>query len=50
MKRKFHSDDNFPLGKILNINSMTIVIRSVFQENNRYYPHIFLDECLCELC
>ena len=26
-----------------------MVIRSVFQEDNKYYTQIFLDECLYEL-
>ena len=28
---------------------MTIVLRSVFQEDKKYYLHGFLDECLYEL-
>ena len=28
---------------------MTIVIRSVFQKDGKYYPQFFLDECLYEL-
>ena len=49
MKIKFSSDDNLPLNKILKIHNMTTVIRSVFQENRKYYPQVFLDECLYEL-
>ena len=49
MKIKFNSDDNLPLNKILKIHNMTIVIRSAFQEDNKYYPQVFLDECLYEL-
>ena len=49
MKIKFNSDDNLPLNKILKIHNMTIVIRSVFQEDSKYYPQIFLDEYLYEL-
>ena len=49
MKVKFNSDDNLPLNKILKLNNLTIVVRSVFQEDNKYYPQIFLDECLYEL-
>ena len=49
MKIKFNSDDNLPLNKILKIHNMTIVIRSVFQENRKYYPQVFLDECFYEL-
>ena len=39
MKIKFKSDDNLPLGKILNIPVYVILVRSVFQKN--YYPQIF---------
>ena len=38
MKIKFNLDDNLPLNKILKAHYVTIVVRSVFQENNRYYP------------
>ena len=46
---KFSSDDNLPLNKILKLHSMMTVIRSVFQEDSKYYPQVFLDECLYEL-
>ena len=49
MKIKFNSDDKFPLNEQLNFLSITIIIRSVFQENGKYYPQIFLDECLYKL-
>ena len=48
MKIKFNSDDNLPLNKLLRIHMLTVIVRSVFQENNRYYPQVFLDECLYE--
>ena len=28
---------------------MTIVVRAVFDKNNKYYPHVFLDECLYKI-
>ena len=28
---------------------MIIVVRAVFHENNKYYPQVFLHECLYEL-
>ena len=28
---------------------MTIVVRAVFHENIKYYPQVFLDECLYKL-
>ena len=49
MKIKFNSDDNLPLNKILRLHNSTIVFRSVFQEDNKLYPQIFLYECLYEL-
>ena len=49
MKIKFNLDDNLPLNKILKPHIVTIVIRSVFQENSKYYPEVSLDECLCEV-
>ena len=29
---------------------MTIVIRSIFLEDGKYYPEVYLGECLYELC
>ena len=49
MKIKFNSDDNVPLRKIVKLLTITIVIRSVFQEENKYYSQVLLDECLFEL-
>ena len=47
MKIKFESDDVLSLGKILNI-PVYITVRSVFQENNNYYPQVYLHECFYE--
>ena len=46
MKIKFDSDDNLPLSKTIEIPIVTIAIRAVFHENNKYYPEVFLDEFL----
>ena len=43
MNIKFNSDDNFPFNKILKLQNMAIVIRSVFQEDDKYYPQVILD-------
>ena len=45
-KIKFDSDDKLPLNKTIEIPLVTIVVRAVFHENNKYYPRVFLDECL----
>ena len=49
MKIKFNSDDDLPLNKTLKLHNMTIIIRSFFEEDGRYYPQVFLEECLYEL-
>ena len=49
MKIQFNSDDNLPLNKQLKFHSTAIIIRSVFEEVGKYYPHVFLDEYLHEV-
>ena len=49
MKIKFNSDDNLPLNKMLKLRMLTIIVRSVFEEDGKYYPQVFLDECLYEV-
>ena len=49
MKIKFNSDDNLPLNKQLKFQNMTITIRSVFEEDGKLYPQVFLDDTLYEL-
>ena len=46
MKTNFNSDSKLPLNKTIEIPIMIIVVRTVFYEKNKYYPHVFLDECL----
>ena len=46
MKIKFNTDDNIPLNKIIYFPTITIIIRSVTQKDGKYYPQLFLDECL----
>ena len=47
MKIRFESDDDLPLGKILGIHIM-VVTKSVFQEDNKYYPQVLLHEWVHE--
>ena len=49
MKIKFNSDDDFPLNKPLKFHAMIITIRSVFEEDGKLYPQVFLDDALYEL-
>ena len=49
MKIKFDSDDNLPLNKPLKFHKMTIIIRSVFEEDGKLYLQVFLDDTLYKL-
>ena len=49
MKIKFSSDDNLPLNKPLKFCNMTVTIRCVFEEDNKLYAQVFLDENLYSL-
>ena len=46
MKIKFDTDDNLPLNKPLKLRMLTIIVRSVFEEDGKFCPQIYLDECL----
>ena len=49
MKIEINWNVKLPLNKTIEIPNMKIVIRGVFPVNNKYYPQVFLDECLCKL-
>ena len=49
MKIKFNSDNILPLNKQLKFHNMTIIIRSVFEEDGKLYLQLFLDDALYEL-
>ena len=49
VKIKFNSDDNLSLNKPLTFYLMTITIRSIFKEDGKLYPKLFLDDALYEL-
>ena len=49
MKIKLNSDDNLPINKPLKFHNVTITIRSVFEEDGKLYPQVFLDDTLYEL-
>ena len=46
MKIKFESNDNLP--NVI-MHQVTIIIRSVFAQNDKLYPQLFLDDALYEL-
>ena len=49
MKIKFESNDNLPIDNVVNMHQVTIIIRSLFAQNNKFYPQLFLDDALSEL-
>ena len=42
MKRKFNSDDDLTLNKQLEFINLTIIVRTVFEEDGKYYSQNFL--------
>ena len=46
---KFESNDNFPRNNIVNMHQVIIVIRSVFAQNGKFYPQLFLDDGVYKL-
>ena len=46
MKIKLDTEDNLPTNKQLKFPIMTIVVRSVFEKDGKFYPQIYLDKCL----
>ena len=49
MRISFESDDELPLSKTFNILDMIIVVPSALEKNGKYYPQMFLHECVHKL-
>ena len=49
MKIKFNTDGNISLNTIIYFPTIVIIMRSVIQKDSKYYPQVFLDECLYQL-
>ena len=47
MKIRFESDDNLPLNKTLKLHML--IVKSVFEEDGKYYQQVFLGECFYEV-
>ena len=48
MKIKFILD-NLSLNKMLKLQMVTVIVRSIFEVDGKYYPQVCLDECLYEV-
>ena len=49
MKIKFNTDDTLPLNKPLKLHMLTIIVRCIFEEDGKFYPQLYSDDCLYEL-
>ena len=49
MKIKSNTDDDIPLNKQLYFPTVTVIIRNVFEKDGKYYPQVYLDDCLYEV-
>ena len=45
---RLFSIDDLPVGYVLEIHSMTIVVRSIVEKDNKFYPQILLNHCSYE--
>ena len=43
------SNDDLPVNKPIKLRLLTIIIRSIFSEDGKFYPQLFLDDALYEL-
>ena len=48
-KNRFKSNDDLPLNKAIRLHLLTIIIRSGFSEDDKFYSQLFLDDALYEL-
>ena len=48
-KIKFDTNDDLPLNKSLNLHMLTKIVKSPFEDKGKFYPKIYLDECLYKL-
>ena len=45
-KIRFSGDIDLPLGTLIKFKMLIIIIRCIIKKNDKYYPEIYLDECL----
>ena len=49
LKIRLESNDDLRLNKPIRQRLLTIIIRSVFSQDGKFYPHLFLDDSPHEL-
>ena len=45
-KIRFNSDIDLPLGDLVQFKMLNIIIRCIIKKDGKYYPEIYLDECM----
>ena len=45
-KLRFNSDIDLPTDRLIEFRSLIINVSCVIEKDNKYYPEIYLDECL----
>ena len=48
MRIEFESGNGLPLSKILSIPACVIIARSVFEDDGKFYPQVYLKNCCLE--
>ena len=48
-KIRFSSDIDLLLGTLIKFKMLIIIIRCIIKKNDKYYPEIYLDECLYDI-
>ena len=49
MKIKFNLHDDLPLKKQLELSDIMVVLRFVFNDGNKHYPQVFLNDSFYKL-
>ena len=49
MEIEFNKDDNLPLNKALKLHLLPIIVSCIFEEDGKFSPRLYLDDCLYEL-
>ena len=45
-KIRFSSDIDLPLGILIQFKILTIITKCIIKKDGKYYPEIYLDECM----
>ena len=48
MRIRLESDNGLPLNRVLNIPAYIIIVRSLFEDDGKFYPQVYLNNCCLE--